>query len=422
MSGLKIIKAFSRYYKSVGLYFIASLIPMVLNLLTNPLIAMNMSPKDYAITGYYSSFTTLLSPLITFYMFHYYAKCFFECDDEGRKILKSIISKALIWFSGILSVISFVGVLLYVIYDGNSSELPISPYLALTVFAIPLAGLFTLMQTDLRMRREAGAFFRLTVTNGIMLTGMNLLMVAVLKMGALGKTVAPFIIQMIFFLYCLYKYKDLLKIPFDMVLFKKIVRFCFPLTLAAMLGFFSNGYDRVYLEQLNNVTELGYYVVGIQVAMYINVFQNAIGSTFKPDLFEAVVKNDRKKLIKVIALLLGSISLISIAFIILCPLIIQILTAGRYIESTPYAQIGALSVVTGMMYYVASEITIAKGYTYIALINSIVSSLFCILVFYFLISRFQFVGAAWGLVLAFVVKLIGNLALIPFFNKRKYAA
>jgi len=421
MSGLKVISAFSRYYKSVGLYFVASLIPMVLNLITNPLIAMNMSPKDYAITGYYSSFTTLLSPFITFYMFHYYAKCFFECNEEGRNVLKSTICKALIWFSGILSAVSFLGVLLYVINDGDSSELPISPYLALTVFAIPLAGLFTLMQTDLRMRRETGAFFRLTVINGALLTGMNLLMVAVFKMGALGKTLAPFLIQLIFFVFCLYKYKNLIKIPFDWVIFKRIFRFCLPLTLAAMLGFFANGYDRVYLERLNNVTELGYYVVGIQIAMYINVFQNAIGSTFKPDLFEAVVKNNRKKLIRVIALLLGSISLISVIFIILCPFIIQILTAGRYMQSTPYAQIGALSVVTSMMYYVASEITIAKGYTYIALINSVISSLLCILVFYFLISRFQFVGAAWGLVLAFIVKLIGNLALIPFFNYRKNA-
>lgn len=421
MSGLKVINAFSRYYKSVGLYFVASLIPMALNLITNPLIAMNMSPKDYAITGYYTSFTTLLSPLITFYMFHYYAKRFFECNDDERKILKSTICKALIGFSGILSVLSFFGVLLYVVNDGDSSCLPISPYLALTVFAIPLAGLFTLMQTDLRMRREAGTFFRLTVTNGVLLTGMNLLMVAVFKMGALGKTLAPFIIQLIFFLYCLYKYKDLMRIPFDMALFKRILGFCLPLTLAAMLGFFANGYDKVYLEQLNDVNELGYYVVGIQIAMYINVFQNAIGSTFKPDLFEAVVKNNRKKLVRVILLLMGSISLISLTFIILCPFIIQLLTAGRYMESTTYAQIGALSVVTSMMYYVTSEITIAKGYTYIALINSIVSSALCILVFYVLISRFQFVGAAWGLVLAYIFKLISNIALIPFFNKKKHA-
>lgn len=381
-----------------------------------------MSPKDYAITGYYSSFTALLSPLIVFHMFHYYAKRFFECDEEGRKVLKATICKALIWFSGLLSIFSFFSVLLYVVRDGDSSGLPVSPYLALTVFAIPVSGLFTLMQTDLRMRRKASTFFKVTVTQGLMLAGMNLLMVAGLKMGALGKTLAPFIIQLAFFIYCVYSYRDSMKSPFDWALFKKMVKFCFPLTLAAMLGFFANGYDRVYLERLNNVTELGNYVVGIQIAMYINVFQNAIGSTFKPDLFEAVVKSDYKKLTKVIGLLMGSIIIIAVVFIILCPIIIRVLTAGKYMSSTPYAQIGALSVVSSMMYYVVSEITIAKGFTYITLINSVVSSAFCILVFYVLITNFQFIGAAWGLVLAYIVKLVGNVALIPFFNKRRHVS
>lgn len=376
-----------------------------------------MSPTDYAIVGYYTAFTTLLSPLITFYMFHYYAKAFFECSKEQRIHLKATLCKALIWFSGALSILSLIGVWFYVYRDGDRANLPISPYLQLTIFAIPLAGLFTLMQTDLRMRRDAKAFFKLTLANGLVLTVTNLLLVAVFKMGAFGKTLAPFLVQLIFFIYCIYSYRNLLKIPFDKPLFIKILKFCFPLTLAAMLGFFSSGYDRVYLEQLGNVEELGYYTVGIQIALYINVFQSAIGSTFKPDLFEAVVKNNKAKLIKVILLLFGSILLIALVFIVLCPFIIDILTAGRYLESTPYAQIGALSVVTSMLYYIVSEITIAKGYTYVSLINNTLGALLCILLFYVLINNFQFIGAAWGLVGAYIVKLIGNLVLIPVFNK-----
>lgn len=405
------------YSKSIGLYFLASLIPMVLNLLTNPLIALNMSPSDYAITGYYTAFNTLLSPLITFYMFHYYAKTYFECDEEQRQHLKATLCKALIWFSGFLTIISLICVWFYVYRDGDRSNLPITPYLQLTIFAIPLAGLFTLMQTDLRMRRDAKAFFKLTLINGLTLTGTNLLLVAGFKWGALGKTMAPFLVQLIFFIYCLYSYRNLLKIPFDKQLFIKVFKFCLPLTLAAMLGFFSSGYDRVYLEQLGNITELGYYTVGIQIAMYINVFQNAIGSTFKPDLFEAVVKNDRQKLIKVILFLFGSILLIACIFIVLCPVIIKILTAGRYMASTSYAQIGALSVVTSMMYYIVSEITIAKGYTYVSLINNTLGALLCILLFYYLITNFQFIGAAWGLVGAYIVKLLGNIMLIPVFKR-----
>lgn len=414
-----ITKKLKVYSKSIGLYFLASLIPMVLNMLTNPMIAINMSPEDYAIIGYYSAFTNLLSPLIVFYLFHYYAKAYFECNAEQQEKLKSTICKSLIWFSGLLSILSFIGVLIYVTQDGDSSGLPIFPYLGLTIFAIPLSGLFTFMQTDLRMGRHPKEFFKVTVINGLLLTGLNLLLVAGLKMGALGKTLAPFLIQLIFFLYCIYKYWKILQIPFDKSLFKKIIKFCMPLTLAAMLGFFTNGYDRVYLERIGEVREYGYYVVGIQIATYINVFQNAIGSTFKPDLFEAVVKNDRKRLLRVLLLLLGSISFIALAFITFCPLIIRILTADRYIESTVYAQIAALSIVTSMMYYVVSEITIAKGYTLVTLANSIVGAILCIGLFYVLISKFQFIGAAWGLVGAYIVKLLGNLMLIPIFNRQK---
>ena len=74
------IKKYAKYIKIITQYFGASFIPMLLNLASNPLIAMNMSPEDYAITGYYTSFSTLLAPLVAFYMLHYYTKRYFEVD------------------------------------------------------------------------------------------------------------------------------------------------------------------------------------------------------------------------------------------------------------------------------------------------------------------------------------------------------
>ena len=73
-----------------------------------------------------------------------------------------------------------------------------------------------------------------------------------------------------------------------------------------MLGFFSNGYDRVFLERLGDHAELGYYSVGVSMASYISVFQSAIGNTFQPDLFQAIAQRNRKQLTRVIVLLVGS--------------------------------------------------------------------------------------------------------------------
>ena len=248
---------------SIGLYMGASLIPMVINLAINPLIAMNMQPRDYAVVGFYTSFNTLISPLIVFYMLHYYTKKFFECNEEDRIRLKSTLIKLLIYFSGILSVLCFIGIWIYYHFAGVAESFPFFPYALLTVFALPLTGIYSLTTVDYRMQRRSFSFFKISLANGLTLVAMNLFFVVALKWGAFGKLLAPFVTNLTFFVYCLYKYRNILHHKFEWNRSKKIIVFCAPLTLAAMLTFFTGGYDRVLLERISNVNELGYYVVGI---------------------------------------------------------------------------------------------------------------------------------------------------------------
>ncbi len=404
--------------KHIGLYFSASLIPMFLNLAINPLIAMNMEPYDYAITGFYTSFNTLISPLIIFYMLHYYTKRYFEVNENERIALKTTMIKSLIYFSGILSVLSFTGLAIYYFIADIDESFPFLPYAFLTVFSIPLTGIYTLTLTEYRMSKRSLDFFRLSTFSGILLVLANLILVVGLKWGAFGKLLAPFLVHLIMFVYCLWKYKELLCAKFDKEIFKKIIIFCFPLTLAAMLSFFTNGYDRVLLEKYGEINELGIYVVGIQMATYISVFQSAISNTFQPDLYQAIVQKNNSKLLKVITVQIGSTGVVVLGFILLAPFVIDILTAGRYVESTKYAQIVALSTLSSAMYYVVSQITIARGLTKIPLINKIITSAVCVGMFYYLITRWGYVGAAWGLVLSHIIALIGNMVLLYVFRRR----
>ncbi len=57
--------------KAILTYFGASLIPMLLNLVANPWIAKNMDPRDYAISGYDTSYSSLRSPIIIYYLIRY---------------------------------------------------------------------------------------------------------------------------------------------------------------------------------------------------------------------------------------------------------------------------------------------------------------------------------------------------------------
>ncbi len=410
------------YTKNIGAYFSASLIPMLLNLVSNPFISMNMEPEDYAIVGYYSSFTTLLQPLINFYMLHYYTKRFYELDEEGRRILRSTLMKSLIWFSGLLTLLSIVGVIIYIVLFNKETSMPLFPYVIMTMLPLPLSGIMSLTTTDYRMSRQATEFFKLSVSNGVTLVVLNVFFVVIIKWGAFGKMLAPIVTSLVFFLYCLYQYRDLIRIPFNWDTFKRMLLFCWPLTIAAMLGFFSNGYDRVLLERLGNTKELGYYCVGIQIAAYVNVFKTAIGSTFQPDVFQSIVRRDWKKLFQVTFVQVFVQVCIVAVFILFAPFIIRILTAGRYMMSVDYTRILVFSSLTGMLYFSLSQITIGLGYTKIMLINKIVSSIAMIALFGILINKYQFMGAAWGQVLSYVVFLVGNAFLLFIsisYNKKR---
>lgn len=376
-----------------------------------------MSPEDYAISGYYTSFNALLQPVIVFYMVHYFIKEFYRLDEEGRKKLFAVIAKALMWFSFVVSVLCFIGVLLYLKLFNADSELPVFPYLAMTVFSIPICGLYNLVQARYRIGREATAFFRLTTASGVISILLSLLFVVLIRWGAFGKLLAPLLGNISVFLYLFFRYRKEIFIPTESSEYTKILSFCWPLALSATLGYFTNGFDRTYLETLNDTTEYGYYVVGVSIAGYLSTFSTAVNNTFQPDLYQSVIAKEWSRYIKYVLVMLACVAVIVIAFIVLCPFIIDILTAGRYIASTPYAQIVGISTFTSTLYFLINNYTITTNRPKLYLVTSVIGSVFIVVAMPMMVDRFKFVGGAWMTVLSFVLFSVINIMLLALSRK-----
>ena len=287
-----------QYGKDLSLYFLASLVPMLLNLVVNPFIAMNMAPRDYAIVGYFSSFNALVGPLILFYMVQYYLRNYFSVNLEERQKLRALVFKSLISFSLLLSVFCYICISAYIWIFNQELEFPVFPYLLLTILPLPLSGIFTLQTADYRMEKKANRFFVVTVVFGVLNILLNLLFVVFWKFGAFGKLLAPVLSGGASFVYVLYKNKDIFKIKTSWSDFLNLIMFCWPLALGAMLGYFMGGFDKTSLESLHDTTTYGIYIVGAQMAGYLTVFGNSIGTTFQPDVYEAIIKGWNKKLAK----------------------------------------------------------------------------------------------------------------------------
>lgn len=395
---------------------------MLLNLAINPFVSLAMDPEDFAIVGYYTSFSTLITPIIMFYMLHYFNKRYFELDEHGRTHLFALLFKALIFFSFIVAIVCLIGLLVYV-KSFTTNNLPSFPYLYMVVLGIPSIGIYSLELANLKMRRESKKYMNYSLTKGLVSVVCTVLFVVLLHWGAFGKLLGPLIIDFVIFGYLLYKHKEVWNIKTECKELIPILKFCWPLSLGAALGYFSNGYDKVVLESLGNTTEFGYYCVGASISGYLSVFTSSISATFQPDTYEAIIKDNRKKLIKVVSvrwfLTLGVV----LFFVLLCPFVIKILTAGKYMAATPYARIFACVSLTSSLYYIINDYSIARGRPHLYLITTIIGSISIIALMPIFIKYFSYNGGAIMSVFSFLLLFtINYILLLTPINKAKIIA
>ena len=145
----------------------------------------------------------------------------------------------------------------------------------------------------------------------------------------------------------------------------------------------------------------------------------AVTSTFQPDIYEALARNDRKALWRACIIQIGLIAAVVTLFILSCPLIVRILTAGRYADATVYAAIISISTLTSSIYFVLNNCTIAKGFPRIYLYTTIIGSAITIGCYPLMVNAFAYKGGAMMTALSFVILSAVNLVLLGIALRRR---
>lgn len=413
-----LFKTRQKTIKDTGLYLLASVIPMMLLIVINPFLAKGLSPFDYAIIGYLSSFAAIETPLIQFFIIRYYLSNYYKVGFEDREQIKATVVQLLIFFSFFMTIIVGGSICCYHYLFNGDSTIPLFPFLLFSIGAIWIGGLYSFQLAEYRIERRTKEYCIYCVVSGIFRVAMIFLCVVLLKRGAWGYEFATFLSSFAFFAITFYSLRTYIFQTFNSKLARKLFIFCWPLALAGCLEFFTDGYSRVLLERVGNTDEYGIYCVGNQFAKYINIFTMTLYSTFNPDLYESVAKHNKKKLFKVCSVILGAEIIVVLLYILLAPFVIDILTAGRYVESVRYSQILAVAQVFVVGFYLMNDITVAVGFSKIILFTKIIASVISIFILGFVVNKWEFYGAAYGQILMFIVFIFINFAC--FVRKIKY--
>jgi len=409
---------YRRYVNSSLLYLMSSVLTAAIALLINPAMASNLSPSDYALLGYLTSFNYILVPLFSFSLVSYFLRNYFKLSEERREVVSDTILIALTAY-GFMALLGSLSIF-YIYARWSGLNFSYYPYVLLAFAPVYLNNMLVFFQVTCRVRRDAAKFCLVTVLNALLSAGFALLFVVHYESGAVGRLSATLIASLFTAVYC---FRHLFKkFRFDHAVIKEAFLFGWPISVSTMLWYFFNGVDSMMLERLHDSYTFGYYNVGLQIAGYLSLFYTAVAQTFEPDIYQAVSVNNVRRLFYLIAGILFLNSLPNLFYICFTREILDILTAGHYLGAEAFSKIFAIKNIAMGVYYSSITVIIAYGFPKSELSIRIVGSVICLLMFNLLIKNFAFVGAAWGQVASFVMMSTLNGAYICYMLRRRGAA
>lgn len=402
---------------NLSYYILASIITSAIGIGINPFLAANLSHEDYAILGYFTSFNLLFLPIISFSFIAYYSRNYFRIqEDKRQEVLDTLlVSQLLVGIVGMIIVLT--GFFIYM--RASDVEFDYFPYALICFIPIFFQTFYSFLITEKKMKGLALSFFKIVVSNSITIAALSILFVVILKQGVIGRLWAIFIPSLGYGIYSFFKVKS--RIRFNPAIAREAIAFGWPVSLSAILYYFLSGIDRAMLEGIGDITAFGNYNVAMQIATYLYVFYIAISQTFEPDLYKAIAHDDKRRLIKIVG---GIITMMAIPigiFVIFAKPVVRILTFGRYVDATYFAQILALKNLPMAIAFLVSNIIIGYGYPKVELANRIIGSILSVIMFKVLIDKYQFVGAAWGHTISLtMMALISSTFLIyKFFSSKR---
>lgn len=399
---------FKVQFRNLSLYLLAAIFSSFIGVLINPFLAANLSHEDYAIIGYFTSFNLLVLPIVSFSLLSYYSRNYFRInEDERQMVLDTLLISQLV--IGSFSMIFILGGM-YIYMKSANVGFSFLPYSLLCFIPVFFNCFYNFLLIETRMKRQAKTYFRITILNALTGAVFALIFVVILKGGALGRFWAILIPSFAFGLYGFIRLFS--SFNYSPKVFREALSFGWPISLSAILYYFLSGVDRALLEPLNDTINFGLYNVAIQIVAYLYIFYTALSNTFEPDIYKSIAENNRKKLLKIVfgIILLNAIPII--VFILLAQPLVKILTFGRYTEAAEFARILAVKNIPMSLCFLVSNIIIGFGYPKVELINRFFGAVISVITFKLLISRYGFLGAAWGHTIAFVMMTLISLIFV----------
>lgn len=414
---IKTINEVKKYYptfRNAFFYFGGSIIQMMIGLITSPIFARNLEASDFATIGYFQSLQSIALPLSTLSLNFYYLMRYFRETDERNLRNFSNILVFLSLSNTLLVTANFLIVFIY--FKVAHVSIPLTPYvfIMLSTLFFEVYKMFALL--DFKIKKKALSYFIMSACYAVLNVLLGLLFVVHYQGGAsgrmLGTALATFIIAVSF----IFLYRKKLSFKLDIPLIREGLKYAFPMLLSAYAYIPLTNIDRLFVERLNNINEMGLYNIGISMAAYLGILGHALGKAFEPDFFKFVIANDRKSFFKHALFYICTMFIASVLFLSFSRYIVAYLTSGRYTIAYKYANFNVIALFIMNIASITNVIILALQKTKYMLIINLLTGIMGICIYSLLVGNFGFQGGNYSKILIALIYIILQATFIYYRN------
>lgn len=402
-------------------YFGGTFVQFLIAIFTQPVYSRYLELNDFAIMGYFAAVQAILYPLFSMTLpFYYLAKYWKIENGETPQKNLSFILNFLNISNGLIAVISFMVVSIY--FKTFNITIPLTPFVFIVLTQLFFEKYKSYYLIECRIQKRGLRFFLLNILQISLNTGFSLYFVVLLKSGAAGRmsgTLSGVVITSLIALWFLIREKKyLFSLKIDTKKIKQALKYCIPLIIGAYAYLPIGNTDRIFLERLGNISEYGYYSIGLTISGFAGTFFLALYQSFEPDLYRFISQKKYKQYALFTSFYILVLGILSLLFILFSETVVSFLTSGRYTHASDYANIFIIGIFFMQAGGIFEQLFTAYGATKLVMWRNILMGAFCIITYYYMIEHYQFQGANISRVITSSFYVVAGALLFLFYKKR----
>lgn len=398
--------SYSNLFRNSGIYIIGDIISSSIPFILLPVLTRYLTPADYGIIAMFQITVAILFPIMGLSIQGAITIKYF--DDHATE-LPTYIGNCL--FLVLISSM-FVTSIFFIFADTISklSSIPKSWLWSLLFVALGQVGIMV-TKTLWLVKAEAYKYNIYEILQSLFNVGLSIFLVVALGKGWDGRVEAQIATIFLFSItgfILLYK-NGWLKFSYNPSYIGHASKYGIPLIPHELGGLLMVSVDRVLLANMVGITGTGIYMVGYQIACFINLIVGSFNRAYIPWLFQQLKKNDhtiKEGIVKFTYYYFFIILIVAIGFALIASFLLKFIVGKEFLDSHPYIIWISLAFAFNGMYFMVTNYILLAEKTHILAWVTFVTALINIPVTYLLIKINGAIGAAQAMALSFFLHFV----------------